>query len=95
MRNNSFLIRFQLQSEIFNLHSAIQYLSIKNDRRIPHQLFPVTEKILNNVNLSKYNILPVTRKLDPSKAHGHDKISIQIIELFERNNKLHSQKQGL
>ena len=55
-------------------------------------IFPVTEKILSNVNFYKGEFLPVTRRVDPSKAHGHDQISIQKMKLIERNSKSLSQK---
>ena len=39
---------------------------------------------MNDINFSKGDILRVIRKLDPNKAHGHDQISIRMIQICDK-----------
>ena len=77
-------LSFQVKSEIFNSHFAKQSSLLKNESQIPPQLLPHTNTSLRTVRFSKNDILKVIRKLDPSKAHGHDKISIRILKLSDK-----------
>ena len=43
-----------------------------------------TNKPLNTINFTKDDILNVIRKLDPSKAHGHDQINIRMIQICDK-----------
>ena len=36
---------------------------------------------MNTINFAEVDILNVIRKLDPNKAHGHDQISIRIVQI--------------
>ena len=38
----------------------------------------------NSINFTKNDILNVIRKLYPSKAHGHDQISIRMVETCDK-----------
>ena len=78
-----FFTDFQLRSEIFNSHFANHCSSIKNYSRIPSKLLLATEKSSSSVKFSEVDILSVTRKLDPSKAHGH-KISNRKVKVSEK-----------
>ena len=48
------------------------------------QIFPHTNTCLSTVRFSENDILKVIRKLDPNKAHGHDKISIRMLKLSNK-----------
>ena len=48
------------------------------------QLLPHTNTCLSTVKVSENDILKVVRKLDPSKAHGHDKIIICMHKLSDK-----------
>ena len=39
---------------------------------------------LSTVTFSENDILKVIRKLDPSKAHGHDKVSICMLKFSDK-----------
>ena len=39
---------------------------------------------MNTINFTENYILRVTRKLDPNKAHGHDQISIRMLQIREK-----------
>ena len=54
--------------------------------RISPQLLPHTITCLNTVRFSENYILKVIRKLDPSKAHCHDKISICMLKLSDKTS---------
>ena len=45
---------------------------------------PHTNTCLSTVRFSENDILKVIRKLDPNKAHGHDKISIRMLKLSDK-----------
>ena len=39
---------------------------------------------MNTKNLNEDDILSVIRKLDPNKAHGHDQISIRVLQIYDK-----------
>ena len=39
---------------------------------------------MNTTNFTEDDILKVLRKLDPDKAHGHDEISIRMIQICDK-----------
>ena len=43
-----------------------------------------TNESLNTINFTEDDILNVIRKLDPSKAHGHDQISIRMVQICDK-----------
>ena len=49
-----------------------------------HFLCSDTYSCLSTVRFSGNDILKVIRKLDPSKAHGHDKISNHMLNLSDQ-----------
>ena len=84
LHEDKFVTDFQLKSEIFNSHFAKQCLLLKIESRILPRLLPYTNTCLSTVRFSKKDILKVIQKLDPIKAHGHDKISILIPKLSNK-----------
>ena len=42
-----------------------------------------TRESLTTVDLSNNDILKIITKLDPNEAHGHDMISIRIVEIYD------------
>ena len=40
--------------------------------------------ILNTINFTEDDMLSVIRKLDPYKAHGHDQISICVLQIYDK-----------
>ena len=84
LHEDTFVTDFQVKSEIFNSHFAKQCSLLKNESQIPPQLLPHTNTCLSTVRFSENDILKVIRKLDPSNAHGHDKISIRMLKLSDK-----------
>ena len=54
---------------------------IKNDSKLPSRLNYKTENRLLTVNFSTDDNEKILQNLDPNKAHGHDKISICMLQL--------------
>ena len=54
---------------------------IKNGSKLPSYLNYKTDNGLSTGNFSIDDIAKILQNLDPSKAHGHDKISIRILQL--------------
>ena len=84
LHEDKFVTDFQVKSEIFNSHFDKQCSLLKNETQIPPQLLPNTNTCLSAARFSENDILKVIQKLDPNKAHGHDKISIRIIKLSDK-----------
>ena len=84
LHEDKFVTDFQVKSEIFNSHFAKQCSLLKNESQIPPQLLPHTNTCLSTVRFSENDILKVIQKLDPNKAHGHDKISIRMLKLSDK-----------
>ena len=53
----------------------------KNESQTPPHLLPHTNTCLSTVRFSENDILKVIQKLDPIKAHVHNKISIRMLKL--------------
>ena len=81
---DKFVTHFQVKSEIFNSHFAKQCSLLKHESRTPPQLLPHTNTCLSTVRFSEDDILKIIQKLDPSKADGHDKISICMLKLSDK-----------
>ena len=83
LHEDEFVTDFQVKSQIFNSRFAKQRSLLKNESRIPPQLLPHTNTCLCTVRFSENDIFKIIRKLDPSKAHVHNKISIRMIKLSD------------
>ena len=68
------------KAELFNSFFAKQSSLISNSSEIPLNLHFTTKKRLDALNFSNNDIEKIIQNLDPNKAHGHDKISIQMIK---------------
>ena len=76
-----FITNFKVKAELFNSFFASQCSLIKNDSKLPSYLNYKTENRLSTVNFSIDDIAKILQNLDPNKAHGHDKISIRMLQL--------------
>ena len=72
-----FVTNFFKKAELFNSQCSL----IKNDSKLPSHLNYKTDYRLLTVNFSIDDIAKILQNLDPSKAHGHDKISIRMLQL--------------
>ena len=84
IHNNLFVVEFKEKTELFNSFFAKQCTYIETGSSLPTQLFCRTNESLNTINFTEDGILNVIRKLDPSKAHGHDQISIRMVQICDK-----------
>ena len=66
---NGFATDFQKKAELFNSLFADQYSLISNSNELPSKL----------EHFSKNDIAKMIENLNPNKAHGHDQISIRML----------------
>ena len=79
--NNKFVINFKEKAELCNYFIANQCSLIKNDSKLPPRLHFLTDKRLSTVKFVNTDILKIIQNFNPSKAHGHDKISIRMLKI--------------
>ena len=84
IHNNQFAIDFKGKSKLFNSFFAKQCTNIETRSNLPTQILRRTNKCLNTINFTKDDILRVISKLNPDKGHGHDQISISIIQICDK-----------
>ena len=69
------------KAELFNAFYANQCSFISNNSQLPPTLSYKTNERLSPVKITNDDILKIIAKLEPNKAHGHDKISIHMIKI--------------
>ena len=74
---------FQEKANIFNNFFADQCSIGSNNSELPVTLTRKTHESLSTIDFSTDDILKIIRNLDPNKAHGHDMISIRMIEICD------------
>ena len=79
--NNEYITDFKKKAELFNSFFANQCSLINNNSQLPPTLFYKTNERLSSVKITDDDILKIIAKLDPNKAHCHDKISIHMIKI--------------
>ena len=58
------------------MYFAGQCTSLVNNSQLPTRFTTHTDSILMSIDFSVEQVSNIIKKLDPNKAHGHDKISI-------------------
>ena len=79
--SNELIIDFKKKAELFRSIFANQCSLIKNISQLPRTFSYETKERLSSVKITNDDILKIIAKLDPNKAHGHDKISIRMIKI--------------
>ena len=72
---------FKEKAELFNLLFSKQCSLIKNSSKLPSHLDYLTDNHLSYVSVSQDGIAKIIQNLDPTKAHGHDNISIRMLKI--------------
>ena len=80
---NDFVIDFQKKVEIFNRFFAKQRIIVPNSNNLPSVFIRKTDKYLSTVTFYENLIKKAVRNLDPNKAHGHDMLSIRMLQICE------------
>ena len=76
-----FITNFKVKAEVFISFFASQCSLITNDSKLPSYLNYNADNSLSTANFSNDDIAKILQNLDPNKAHGHDKISIRMLQL--------------
>ena len=76
-----FVTDFTKKAELFNPFFAKQCTIINNGSSLPSELLLKTDQFLSNITFSSDDMLKITKNLDPEKAHGQDRISIQMLKI--------------
>ena len=84
IHNNLFVVDFKGKSELFNSFFAKQYTHIETGSNLLSQILRRKNEFLKTINFTEDEIVSVIRKLDPNKAHGHDQISIRMIQICNK-----------
>ena len=79
--NNEYITDFKKKKELFNSFFTNQYSLINNNSQLPRTFSYKTNERLYSIKINDDDILKIITKLDPNKAHGHDKMSIRMIKI--------------
>ena len=78
---NKLVTDFREKAEIFNSFFAKQCSLINSDSSLPCEIIKKTNNSLYSVRFSTKDILQIINNLDSNKAHGHDEISIKMLQI--------------
>ena len=76
-----YITDFKKKQQLFNSFFSSQCSSINNKSQLPPTLPYKTNERLPLVKTTNDDILKIITKLDPNKAHGHDKLGICMIKI--------------
>ena len=78
---NKFVTDFKEKAELFNHFFVNQCSLLSNNSVLPTNLLQLTNKYLYLIHFLSSDIAKIISHLDPNKAHGHDMLSIRMINL--------------
>ena len=78
--NGSFETDFRKKASIFNMFVSDQ-CSIFNNGSVRPEISYKTNKRITNIIFSSPDLSRIIQELNPNKAHGHDNISIKMIQI--------------
>ena len=78
--NNKIVSDFTEKANLFNYFFATQCTPLSNKSILPSTIFFKTQSRLSSINFEKEDILKIIRNLNTDEAHGHDNISMQMLE---------------
>ena len=79
--NGKFISNFSSKAMIFNTFFSQQCTNVVTSSTLPSTPYYVSNKRLSQLNFDIAHISNIICKLNPNKAHGHDGISIRMIQL--------------
>ena len=78
--NDIFVTDFKEKAGIFNTFFPKQCSILDNSSNIPEISYK-TNKRISTINFSSADLSKIIKELNPNKAHGHDNISIRMIQI--------------
>ena len=82
---NKCVTNVKKKAELFNCFFAKQCSILNNSSELPSNICKKTDKSISTVTFTSDDIATLIKKLDPNKAHGHDMLSIRMLELFGKS----------
>ena len=79
--NNQHVTDIQIKSNLFNNYFSEQCRPIDNNSTVPINTNLLTQSRLSQLHFSVDDVTKVVQSLNPNKAHGHDGISIRMLQL--------------
>ena len=79
--NNTFITNFAEKANVFNSYFADQCSILSTNSIIPPIITRKTNKSLKDILFTPSDISKIINDLNPNKAHGHDNISIKMIQM--------------
>ena len=73
------------KADIFNKFFEEQCTPLKNDSKIPINQIFLTQSRLSSLGFNEDEILKIIRALNIHEAHGHDDISIKMINICDKS----------
>ena len=78
---NCFITNYEEKAELFNSFFADQCSLVSNASKLPSSFTLYTDNRLSTVTFSQDDIGKIIQNLNPNKAHGHDNISIRMLNI--------------
>ena len=78
--DNKVIIKFREKANFVNNFFASQCMSIVNDSILPSKVMYRTENRLSAISFKDEDVMKIIKSLDINKAHGHDNISIRLLQ---------------
>ena len=79
--NNEFISNFKTEANYFNRFVNQQCTAICADSSIPSSVNLATNEAVTTVNFDKQLISKLLVALNPNKSHGHDGLSIRMLQM--------------
>ena len=79
--NGQITTDFLSKANIFNTFFSQQCTTIETSSTVPNNPSFISNKRLSNIDFNVNDIKKIICKLNPNKAHGHDGISIRMIQI--------------
>ena len=82
--DDNFITDIKTKSNILNKFFAEQFTPLKDESVLPINQMFLTQSRLGNLDFNENEILKIIEALNIYKAHGHDDISIRMIQICEK-----------
>ena len=79
--NNEFISNFKTKGNYFNRFFNQQCTAISTNSSIPSSVNLATNETVTKINFDEQLISKLTVALNPNKAHGHDGLSIRMLQM--------------
>ena len=84
LADNNFITDTKTKANIFNKFFAEPCTPLKNESVLPINKMFLTHSRLGTIDFNENEMLKIIRALNIHKAHGHDDISIRMIQICDR-----------